>query len=312
MDIKIIKKLGEGVNGTIYLINSSGKEYIYKIEKYISESQPYKDSFIRQVDFDNKVALYHPDKFLKLKSYGFINECKHIQPIPSWIKGKHKKDLVKKNKMPLCSYLIYAPVLKFTLQSIKEKIIQSDKLYFNMMFQLIDQLNILKQSGFTHNDIHDKNIMSNGKDFYIIDYGMIKHKSYQNNKHDIAFKKFEVNDFILLLTSVINNPVFDYVEKNNLPLPNLKVFMNRLKKYKEYDDIIKYIPRGTKQSINDELITFLISILHYDIYKECIGYGNLKFKVIVSEKQLKLLLYCVSHMNDKNYNSILKYIKKNI
>ena len=37
MEVKLIKKLGSGLMGTVFLVESEKKKYIYKIEKYTRE-----------------------------------------------------------------------------------------------------------------------------------------------------------------------------------------------------------------------------------------------------------------------------------
>ena len=70
MDIKIIKQLGQGVMGTVFLAESAGRRYIYKIEKM---NDP--DIYERQVDFDTNVAKFYPDYFLTLKYRPQWSDC---------------------------------------------------------------------------------------------------------------------------------------------------------------------------------------------------------------------------------------------
>jgi hypothetical protein len=107
MDIKIIKKIGEGFNGTIYLIKSKNQKLVYKIEKLDDFDQGYKSIYHRQIDFDEHVARHHPERFMMLKSYGVIEDCAHKQPMPQGLEATKKKAFIKKNNLTKCLYLIY-------------------------------------------------------------------------------------------------------------------------------------------------------------------------------------------------------------
>ena len=54
--IKLKKKLGEGVNGTVYLCEYKGRNMIYKIEKYNNDKST-KSSFIRELEFSKFAKL---------------------------------------------------------------------------------------------------------------------------------------------------------------------------------------------------------------------------------------------------------------
>ena len=56
--IKLKKKLGEGVNGTVYLCEYKGRNMIYKIEKYNNDKST-KSSFIRELEFSKFAKLHN-------------------------------------------------------------------------------------------------------------------------------------------------------------------------------------------------------------------------------------------------------------
>jgi hypothetical protein len=317
MDIKIIKKLGSGVNGTVYLAESNREKYIYKIEKYEPEASDVKfiHCYDRQVDFDKKVAQKYPNKFMSLKSHGIIEHCNHKQPIPNWAKGKFRKELVAKNKFPSCYFLLYQPILKYTFADVRDKIHANDQLYFKVMYQVIEQVNIIKMAGFRHADIHSGNIMSDGTNFRIIDYGQITHKNYPKNKEDKEFDKIMLpSDLVLVLLNLaIINPIYDYIFKNKLQLPKFETFLKRINNYSEVRPLNKYLQKNLTKEDRRELLAFLVTIFHYDIYKICLGFGDKKYekyKIELSPVRLNFLKYCVKHVADTNYSCILRYINR--
>lgn len=302
MNIEIIKKLGEGVQGTVYLVKSSNKKYIYKIEKY-KPGEP-DDAYSRQVEFD-KFANEHPDKFMTLKSHGIIENCDHIQPIPKWAQGKFKKSLEDKNKSTTCFYLMYSPIYKYTLGHMS-KVYNSSKLYLSMLEQILEQVHLMHKAGYYHNDIHPGNIMSNGKYFHIIDYGLISNKKWQQNKFDERAGAYgDVDAMAILWNVAIDDPVMKYIQENNIKLPKYNTFINKLSKTEEWATTLKYMPKGINKKLKTDLRAFTMCVLYYDIYKKCLGFTNVDLQH--NPKFPELLLYMVKHVND--YPAIIKKIK---
>src|SRR5579871_3137638 len=148
MNIKIKKKLGEGVIGTVYLSDIDGTESITKVEKYDGD-MTLKSNYIRQIDFNN-FAKQYPDKFMTLIFHGVIELCKHKQTLPDNpnFNKKFLKQLKEKNKFKRCYVLSYVPVLDGTLESILYKL--TPKQWLNCLMQLITSINLMRKAGFHH------------------------------------------------------------------------------------------------------------------------------------------------------------------
>ena len=110
MDIKFIDELGSGSYGTTYVVEINKKYYAYKIERVLSL-----DAYYKQIEF-NEFAK-HYDNFLKLKSYGVIEDCEHLQKLPKHL--QNNKEFEKKNKSSKCTFLIYYPVLEYTFRALR-------------------------------------------------------------------------------------------------------------------------------------------------------------------------------------------------
>jgi serine/threonine protein kinase len=301
MNIELIKKLGQGVQGTVYLVESDKKKYIYKLEK-MQNSEMYE----RQVDFDSKIAQNFPDYFLTLKSYGIINFCNHKQPIPKWIIGKFRKKLEKKNCASKCFYLIYSPVLKRTLDSMFARVMNSSKLYLTMVYDILYALNILKINGFSHNDIHKGNIMYGKGRFYLIDYGIISHRSYKMNVDDKNFKKWGFCDIIMFIWEcLIWNHAFEAALKQKVLVRN-KSFMNSITKYDEYKQEWKQLVhlRGNQRM---DIAVLIIALKYPEIYSVCLGLKETVHAVVPFPN---LIYYIIKHINDKDFTLILKYVSR--
>lgn len=318
-NMKIIKKLGEGVAGTVYLAefnkmsNAQHEQYIYKLEKWLPRRDLLKDVYYRQVEFD-KFAKRYPNKFMTLKTHGVIDHCKHIQPIPKFATGKFRTDLEKKNKSDRCFYLAYTPIYKYNLKSTHNKLMKNIKLWYKMMYQIIEQIDLMRTAGFTHNDIHSGNIMiDDNSNFHIIDYGMISHKNWPQNDNDKMIAKYGITDISMFLWNVsICNSVVIWALDNNIKFPTVSSFTQRLTKYKEYDEAKKYVPQYWSKDTYNELLAFVIAILNYAVYKKCLGpkFAMRKDILILTTEQKNLLLWIVKHSVEKNYLMILKKIKK--
>jgi hypothetical protein len=81
-NIKLIKEIGSGYNGTAYLAEYNNIKMIYKIEKMdvYDDNEPLTSEYYRQIDFNKKIAINNPNKFLVLKSHGIIYNCEYTHP----------------------------------------------------------------------------------------------------------------------------------------------------------------------------------------------------------------------------------------
>lgn len=282
MDIKFIDELGSGSYGTTYVVEINKKYYAYKIERVLSL-----DAYYKQIEF-NEFAK-HYDNFLKLKSYGVIEDCEHLQKLPKHL--QNNKEFEKKNKSSKCTFLIYYPVLEYTFKSLENEIYASRSKYLNMFKQVLEGINILRKNGYSHGDIGRGNIMLKGKKWYIIDYGEVS-------------KTFEKNDLLIFLGYVgIYNPLPDYLEDNGKKMPTDSTLIKRIKLYPDFYKLKKWLPK----KYDEICLKFLIIILDYDYYKKCINSSD---KVMYKQLYPELLLYCIKHCNDVNYDKILNELKK--
>ena len=81
---KIVEKLGNGVNGTVYKVSYKGKYYALKIEKILAKERKMdtKYDIWRAIEFGKNYANKHPDRFMQLITYDIIDNCQHDQKYP--------------------------------------------------------------------------------------------------------------------------------------------------------------------------------------------------------------------------------------
>lgn len=297
METQIIKKLGSGVMGTVYLVKVDGEDYIYKIEKFKSEAKQLMNAFDRQIDFDETVAQHYPGKFLSLKSYGVIDNCSHRQDPPSWVSGKVLLELKQKNHLKKCYFLIYSPVLDYTLQDLQDEIFANgSKLYKTAFVQILEQIVILQKHGFRHGDIHPGNIMSDGKSFRLIDYGGVSHPKYPKNKMDLDVKK-RPSDLVMFLWVMVRNTVAEYSRENSISWPNWNVFFKRCKKHPQTKQWMALIPAKASSADRDDIFTLLVAMNDYHFYKECLGLKDPKFdEFVMVVPNPRMIICCIRNL----------------
>jgi serine/threonine protein kinase len=157
-------------------------------------------------------------------------------------------------------------VLTYTLRQIRHKL--SDEQQRSIYKYLAKTISIMSKNGFTHNDIHDRNIMCDDKmkRWYIIDYGMILHKSFIKNTYDKTINNRR--DKLSLIKSFVLHPIQDYKKYKWAPF---NTFIKRVKADKRYSVIKKYILPTSKDKMAHRLIEVLCRILYYDLYICAIG-----------------------------------------
>ena len=297
----IIRELGSGANGTVYLVNVDGEKLVYKIEKLdvYDDKKPLTSEYLRQVNFD-KVAQKHPDKLMVLKGHGIIKNCSYKHP---WDITKIKNDdrrrrFVRKNKQTDCYYLLYSPYLDGTYMDIKDKILGNISNYKNFVKQMLNIILIMSKEGYYQNDFNFSNIMykNKGKSFqwYLIDYGQIWHKTFPISQLDKDLRKRDGdtrnNDFMCFINLL--SPSFGIaiqVDKKKLK----KLIVNT----EEYKNLFKKMKLScTRGTIN------IFKFVYPEIWAKLVGYPDIVEKYNKNKHMLpfKTRYYMATHLHNKN------------
>lgn len=335
MDIKFIRKLGNGCIGTVYLCMYNGDYAIAKMEKFDGDLST-KNNYSRQIEF-NEFAKKHPDRFMVLLFSGIVNNCIFKQPTPKEIKewpAKFRDKWLADQKNTKCSLLIYAPILSITLQDILKEITNYDEYGYpqkvsDILFEIFKHLKksfeLMINAGFCHRDLHPGNIMyldKTAKDknaamtrikklkikpenFYIIDYGKIYHKKFEQNKFDKQINKDASQDIFRSIWCVCENPVGIYMDNNNIRLPKYKKCLRYLEQHAIYPELKKWLPDYVKRDmkiINDiEFLHMICLFINYDVYCESIEASEI-------QKKLNLIGFKPGHAT--YYLNIIKNLKR--
>lgn len=285
-NITLIEKIGDGWSSSVYKCKIDNKYGIYKLEKTKNINNKYDSSnYYRQIDFSVCVGNKYPDMFLTLIQSGVIYDCNLYMKIPDNMPSYLKKEKANSNKLKTCTYLLYIPILDGTLRSIINKL--SNIEYKDMVRQIIKIISVIHKHGYTHNDIHDENIMykktKNKYKWYIIDYGLVHHKKYLPNDTDkLVSKKNFKNDKVAFIYSILNNPIMDLIELKNIEINDFEDRIIYIKKQKEHNIINAWIVNNLKHNINkkdiNEIIIILSIILYNKIFIESLGLAYVEYK----------------------------------
>jgi serine/threonine protein kinase len=201
--IKISKELGAGVIGTTYLAKYKNKQYALKIQ-HILEKDKIKDfnnEMWRELDLYEYINNMDKEEqlfFTRLHGYKIYNNCKHIQKRPL-IKGpiEFMEQLKKLDESEWCvKYLLdYKGDITFhKFLSTKKQTVEQ---IYSLMLQICKIIYTLYKGGYSHNDLHQENIMINKttKKYFTFMDKKIPYNGYQLSAIDfgeVLHKKFDI------------------------------------------------------------------------------------------------------------------------
>ncbi len=325
-DYKIIKKLGYGMKGTVYLVsdkNQPDNKYAMKIE-HILESDIKKDnksSVWKEIYFSEKFGNKYPDQFISLLNYDIIDNCKHIQkyPLKLDIFNKKKQDefkeLAASNYCMRKIYTLIDGVLKDIIKTLSHQQI------YSMIVQVVNILDLVHLNKYTYWDLNDTNIayIKTDKEFIdikghkiptfgylykIIDYGLVDHISNIHNKFDLkTFNSRIINDSKKIIESLYESrKIWLYMSKYNIPSLDFKDSYILFLKTNDY----KYI----KTITNDKYLQMkLFYIINPKLYQELLLTKDFK-RTIPIKKYLPIQDIIFFIAAEKDSDVINYFIKK--
>jgi serine/threonine protein kinase len=214
-NIKIIKKLGAGMIGTVYLIEYENEKYAMKVQKILEDEKimNIKYTIWREILFYNDVNKMSPEAqkfFCKLYGFKIIEDCKHKQ-IRSKVIPALISVLNKMNKSNICIVLIIDYKGTTTLYDFLGKKLSKNQIY-SILLQVYKIILLLSDLKYSHNDLHPGNIMiqaTNDKTFEIMGYHIpynglqlvaIDYGNMTNEKYSKKYNEDEETYYLLQLT----------------------------------------------------------------------------------------------------------------
>jgi serine/threonine protein kinase len=319
---KIVKELGSGYAGTVYLVVKNGKYYALKIEKVLEEevTKNYKYFGWREIDFANQVASRYPNQFIELVDYDFIGDCKHVQktlkPIEQF-SDKIKDLILRVRASEFCFRRIYTLVDNSVDHIIRD--LKKQQIY-SIFIQILYIVYLIHSKGYVHGDLQlrnigiiktdKKNIMIFGKKIpcfgYIckaIDYGSILHKKYS-----LDLDKLKMYDDVLMKENCmvyhlgIDFENFynekDRIEKENNIKINYKDAIENIRKTEEYKNI----------GITDDAIKFIyFKVKYVELFQKMV-LGKYYKKMIHVPQWIDVddIIFC--YINNKNIKKQIFYL----
>jgi len=186
--IKVIKKLGAGMFGTVYLVDYENKKYAMKVQKILEEEKKQNPKFPiwRELLFFNDVNKMPRDaqKFF-CRLHGFkIQACgkyKHIRPKNSPQNSIFFEKFKKMNASNICILLVMDYLGSISLYDYLQTSLPAKKIY-TILLQICKINKIMSDMKYSHNDLHPLNLMvtqtKSGIQLVAIDYGNVTNARY--------------------------------------------------------------------------------------------------------------------------------------
>ena len=338
--IKIIKELGKGLFGSVYLVKIDNKIYALKRQKIVKEAikKNYKYEIWKEIDFYkwiNKLNKNDQIFFMKLYDYQIV-ECNYIHK-PEKIIDLQLYNKLKKS--PYCIDLLF-DVKDITLRELINKNDLDYKERLSIIIQCLYTMYLMHQSNYYHNDTHTGNIMITDCDYnkiiklninkktynlktygYIVsfvDYGLINHPKYLLNKKDKTNYFFNKNHnmdlFVFIDTCLINDEknIYPYIKSKK---QNPYLFLKKLyeENYIEYL-LTKNIYLGLWN--NDEIIEWFNDFENNNLSKNNYFYQGIAYEMMqllcISNRDLFCNIFNISYFDLFIDDDIVKLIKLNL
>ena len=185
--IKVIKKLGAGMWGTVYLIDYKNKKYAMKVQKILEEEKAQNPKFPiwRELLFFNDVNKMPRESqkfFCRLHGYK-IQECgkyKHIRPKNVPNNSIFVEKVKELNASNICVVLVMDYLGSTSLYDYLQTSPPAKKIY-TILLQICKINQIMSDMKYSHNDLHPSNLMvieNTGLQLVAIDYGNVTNASY--------------------------------------------------------------------------------------------------------------------------------------
>jgi hypothetical protein len=301
---EIIKVLGMGLQGTVYLVKDQyNDKYAMKIEKILKSN---KDKIWNEIDFSNSMRKIKSEHFMKIYDYWLDKNCNHKQ---SWNKIINKNNynriqLIRRDiesKSNYCSIKIYSLVELSLHELIKQNKINLDQ-YYDIFIQCLYVMYLCHQNGYlfcdwnmdniglvkTNNEyinIFGKNVKTHGYFVVLIDYSGILHKKYKLTNNEKNFFNNKINDlFFIFNRSPEHNMILNFEDFENIKYDN-----NRINNY------LPLIQNKDNNDILEPFIHKLIYNIEYQKSKLLIPLEAVKFMIKNIYDIKKCILFLINY-----------------
>ena len=309
---KIIKEIGIGMMGTVYLVKDKlNNKYAMKIEKilqkHINKSLEY--DLWREIEFSNKMNKKYPEHFMKIYDDWIDKKCNHKQ---DWEKQGLKLEFFDKSSQnyyrklfdsPYCSVKIYS-LIDLTLKNVYKQI--NEKQYYDIFIQCLYIMYLCNKSGYLHRDwkmdnigiiktdeeyinIFNNKIKTHGYKVVLLDYGAVIHKKYVLSSYEKNLFANKMTDLFFMFDRYKYNMIFNFKEFENKY--NVDTFNNITINEETKKEIQKYLPKFNKN--NDILSQYIYKIIYYNDFENRL-IGNdikpIKPKLLLPQEKILFII----------------------
>ena len=312
---KIIKEIGLGMMGTVYLVKDKQKnKYAMKIEKILKKQsiKSMKYDLWREIEFSNTICKKHDKYFMKNYDNWIETNCKHKQ---DWNKIGLKLELFDKPAQkyyqnlfdsPYCSIKIYS-LVEITLKDIIGQL--NDEQYYHIFIQCLYVMYLCAKSGYLHRDwkmdniglikthakyihIFDKQVSTHGYQVVLLDYGAIIHKKYILSSYEKNIFANKMTDLFFMFDRYKYNMIFNFSEFENKYNVDTFGHIEINKEIKK--DIQKYLPNpNINPNFNNKILSqYIYKIIYYNDFEQKLVNHKTKIKpkLLLPQKAIEFMI----------------------
>jgi len=288
-DYKIIKELGSGMFGTVYLVEKDGIEYALKIE-HILEKDLKKDlssPLWREIEFLNNFTKKYPDQFIQLVEHDIVNKCQHVQKYSAPVDINKEKHLLALSRSPYCSRKIFT-LIDDTIDKID--FVGNIYIVYSIICQVLYAVYLMHKNGYVHMDLHlgnigvkmtdkkfvkifGRDVPTFGYQIQLLDFGFVLNKKYILTKDEKRLLKLGMDLEILSAFNTLSvemGKVYEMAPKNYTYEMGLKSFLRT----PEYDLMGRFVEEENFRFYLYQIIypkKFQVSMLG-DSFRELLPY----------------------------------------
>jgi serine/threonine protein kinase len=313
---EIIKELGYGFMGTVYLVEKNKKKYAMKIEHVLESDIINKNSKIfRENRFYEKFANKYPEYFVTMKEFDIIDNCKHIQKYPPSHTNKFDNMIQNLANSVYCTRRIITLIDNSLLSII-------NTLTYNQIYSAIIQIyyitNFLHKNKYIQVDagIHNVGYIKTNIKYIKIDNHMIPTFGYIYKLYDFG-SVLHISDTTFSNFNFIKNKellkIASYLYENSIiyiDIYSKKKYITSIMNSPEFEDIKNILKKPAKSPY---IYIRMYEILNNEKFKDLINLETEKQKNIKFYIPKEDILYYIKEINNNNNSiNIINYFLKKI